>query len=193
MLLDRTTFVIRERVGLIKLTDTYDIFDPAGGQLGVAKDEPGELAKYLRLIVKKRMLPTTLNVYENESSPPVLSLHRNVALFRPSVTASAGGRELGRFQAKALTIGGAFRMFDASGNEVGLVQGNWRGREFKMTDLNGRELGQVSKQWGGMAKELFTNADTYVIAVAAGVRGDLAPLVLAAGFAIDLIFKEDQG
>src|SRR5258706_3651726 len=38
-LLDRTTFFIKERVAIVKLTDTYDILDPATGQqIGIARE-----------------------------------------------------------------------------------------------------------------------------------------------------------
>ena len=195
MLFDNPAFVIRERVAVVKLTDTYDILHPNGGPLGIAKEEPHPAVKWLRLIVQKNLMPTTVNVYESETSPPVLSIRRGVAIFRPKVEVTAGGRSLGHFQAKAFTIGGAFRVFDAQGAEVGLVKGNWKGREYQMTGMAGEELGRVTKQWGGVAKELFTNADTYVIAINEFARGkaDLAPLLLAAGLAIDTVFKEQQG
>jgi hypothetical protein len=70
-MLDRKTYVVKERVAMLKLTDTYDILDPdSGAQIGVAKEEPGNLVKYLRLLVKKQLMPTTVNVYERENEPP---------------------------------------------------------------------------------------------------------------------------
>ena len=63
-LLDRLTFLVRERVGFAKLTDTFDILDPATKEtIGIAKEEPPGWAKWLRLLVNKRFRPTTVNVY----------------------------------------------------------------------------------------------------------------------------------
>ena len=46
MLLSYRRFFVRERVAMLKLTDTYDIFDPAtNAQIGVAKEEPPTWAK----------------------------------------------------------------------------------------------------------------------------------------------------
>ena len=60
MLLDQSTFIVKERIAFAKLTDVYDIFDPATGQqAGVAKEEPAPWAKWLRLIVSKQLMPTT--------------------------------------------------------------------------------------------------------------------------------------
>lgn len=40
-LLNRKTFFVKERVGILKLTDAYDILDPVTGHnLGIAKDRP---------------------------------------------------------------------------------------------------------------------------------------------------------
>ncbi|MFP5247552.1 MAG: phospholipid scramblase-related protein, partial [Thermoanaerobaculia bacterium] len=168
----------------------YDLLDPDSGQpLGIAKEEPPGIVKYLRLAMNNKWLPTTVNVYEREGEPPVLTIHRGVALFRPQVHVRARGRDIGYFQAKVLSIGPSFRMFDAAGNEIGSVKGDWKGWNFQLLSGNGQELGRVTKKWAGLAKELFTTADTYVISLS-DTRPGVAELLLAAGLAIDTVFKE---
>src|SRR4029434_6544351 len=77
MLLEKSRFFVKERARLLKLTDTYDILDPDTKQpIGIAQDEPPSWAKYLRLLVKKALLPTRINVYENEAAPPLVSLQK---------------------------------------------------------------------------------------------------------------------
>jgi hypothetical protein len=77
VLLNRRTFFVKERVALIKLTDTYDILDPESGQpIGVAREEPPGWAKYARIAIDKRILPTQVNIYEDEGSPPTFSLKK---------------------------------------------------------------------------------------------------------------------
>src|SRR5436190_16401230 len=57
---DQRAYLVKERIGLLKLCDTYDIFDPeTGEQIGVAKEEIPGWAKLAWLIVNKRLLPTT--------------------------------------------------------------------------------------------------------------------------------------
>ena len=194
-MLDRKTYVVKERVAMLKLTDTYDILDPdSGAQIGVAKEEPGNLVKYLRLLVKKQLMPTTVNVYERENEPPLLSIRRGVAFFRPKVTVTTREREIGYFQSKLLTIGPSFRIFDMQGAEIGYVKGDWKGWNFQLLGPQGEELGRVTKKWAGLAKEMFTTADTYVIALSdsAAGRREIAQLLLAAGLAIDTVYKEKQ-
>ena len=48
-MLSRKTYFVKERVGFVKLTDAYDIFDPeTQQQIGLAKEEPAAWAKRLR-------------------------------------------------------------------------------------------------------------------------------------------------
>lgn len=192
-MLDRRTYVVKERVGFMKLASTYDLLDAETGQpIGIAKEEPPGIVKYLRLAVNNRWLPTIVNVYERETDPPVLTIHRGVALFRPKVHVTAGGRELGYFRARAISIGPSFRIFDTQDREIGSVKGDWKGWNFQLLGSGGEELGRVTKKWAGFGKELFTTADTYVISLgdAAAGRRETAQLLLAAGLAIDTVFKE---
>lgn len=192
-LFDRNTYVVKERVGFMKLVSTYDLLDPqTGAAIGVAIEEPPGLIKYLRLMMNNKWLPTEVKVYEREGLPPVLTIHRGVAIFRPRVYVRAGGATIGFFKARVLSIGPSFRIFDASEHEIGLVKGDWKGWNFQLLGPSGEELGRVTKKWAGLAKEFFTTADTYVIDLAPSGAGrrDVAQLLLAAGLAIDTVFKE---
>lgn len=192
-MLDRKTYVIKERPGVLKLTDTYDILDPDSGQpIGIAKEEPPGIVKYARLLMNNKFLPTQVNVYEREGTPPVLSIRRGVALFRPKVEVWSQTQQLGYFRPKMISIGPSFRIFDMQDREIGSVKGDWKGWNFTLLGTAGEELGRVTKKWAGLARELFTTADTYVIALsdAAAGRREVAQLLLAAGLAIDTVFKE---
>jgi hypothetical protein len=195
-LLERRSFFIRERVAILKLTDTYDILDPITQQvIGIAKEEPAAWAKWLRLAVKKGQLPTRVNVYENENEPPVLSIYRGFTLFRSKVRVTAGdGASLGYFKSKFFSLGGGFNVFDDRDQQVAQVKGNWKGWDFQFLTQQGREIGKVTKKWAGFGKELFTSADNYIITINedAGASQAAAALLLAAGLAIDVVFKEHE-
>ncbi|HYO78421.1 MAG TPA: phospholipid scramblase-related protein [Thermoanaerobaculia bacterium] len=190
-MLDRKTYVVKERVGFMKLANVYDLLDPNGGQIGIAKEEPPGLVKYIRLVMNNHWFPTRVNVYEREGGAALLSIHRGVALVRTKVHVTAGGRALGYFKEKFFSFGPSFNIFDMNGREIGSVKGDWKGWNFQLLSPQNEELGRVTKKWAGL-KELFTNADTYVIALSdsAAGRPDVAQLLLAAGLAIDTVFKE---
>lgn len=75
MLSGYTSYFVRERVGFVKLCDTYDILDPQTQHvIGIAKEEPPGWAKWLRLLINKQLMPTTVNIYEDETKPPSFQL-----------------------------------------------------------------------------------------------------------------------
>lgn len=195
-MLNRKAYFIREHVGILKLSDTYDILDPeTQAQLGIAQEKPGMLVHLLRLLIDKRMLPTTVSVYEGsnaeDESRLLFTLRRGVSIFSPKVgICGKDGNAVGFLKSKLFSIGGAFRVHDASGKEFAVVQGDWKGWSFKITDSAQKEIGTITKKWGGMGKELFTSADNYVIALHGEPNPGSAILLLAAGLAVDTIYKE---
>jgi uncharacterized protein YxjI len=194
MLLDRNTFFIKERVAILKLTDVYDILDPATQEIiGVAKEEPPAWAKWLRLVMNKHHLPTVLNIYEDETAPPVFSVYRPWVFMRSKikVTDHSGG-SFGYFKSKLFSIGGGFNVYDNADQQVAELKGDWKGWNFRFLTSDGRELGTVTKKWAGIGRELFTSADNYMISLSEEAAGNTAAgvLLLAGGLAIDIVFKE---
>jgi uncharacterized protein YxjI len=195
-MLDRKTFFIRERVGLLKLSDTYDILDPeTQGQIGIAKEKPGTLVHVLRLLLDKQMLPTKVFVYEGDNPEDqqrlVFSIRRGFTLLRSRIDiVDRNGQVIGWFKSKLLSLGGTFYVFDAMGNEVAMVKGDWKGWNFQLLDGAEKEIGLVTKKWAGIGKELFTTADNYIISLTQAANASSAILLLAAGLAIDIVYKE---
>ncbi len=189
-LLDHHLLLVREHVGLLKLTDAYDLLDPETGQpVGIARETVSGWLKYLRLLVKKHQLPTRVEIAPAEGQPPVLVLKRGFTFFRAKVEVTDGaGVPLGSLRAKLFSLGGGFHVFSADGQQFAEVKGDWKGWNFKLLDLSGAEMGTVTKKWAGLTQELFTSADNYVISVREGGAGNA--LLLAAALAIDMVFKE---
>jgi uncharacterized protein YxjI len=189
-----TKYLVREHVGILKLTDAFDIIDPATNQrIGVAQENPGTFFKYLRLLIKKQMLPTTVEIREQEQAPPVLTIRRGFTFLRAKVEVlDQNGGCLGYFRAKLFSLGGGFHVFDRNDKKVAEVKGDWKGWNFKLLDAAGQELGTITKKWAGIGKELFTSADNYMIALNDSLAQNppVVALLLAAGLAIDIVFKE---
>ena len=196
MLLERQTFLVKERVGLMRLTDRYDIFDPETGEpIGFAEEKISGLAKLLRLVISKQLIPTTVVVQEDENSAPVITLKRGLTFFQYKVDViDQNGSAVGFFKSKLFSLGGGFTVHNAAGEQIADVKGNWKGWDFKLLDMTGRELGCVNKKWAGAMKEIFTSADNYMISLSddVGSSPGLAALLLAAGLAIDIVFKETK-
>jgi len=197
-MLTRSTYFIRERVRLLKLTDTYDIFDPdSRTQIGIAKDKPGDLVQALRLFLGKEALPIKIFVYEGDNPDDetrlLFSIQRGFTLWRSRVNVfDKDGQIIGWFISKILSIGGAFTVFDAEGIQIATVQGDWKGWNFSFRDASGSEIGNITKKWSGVGKELFTTADNYMISLTQEYPSKTNLLLLAAGLAVDTVFKEKK-
>lgn len=196
MLLRRRNYLVRQRVAVLALADTYDILDPESGQtIGLAREELGEGARLGRLFLKKAYLPSTVRVHESETAPPVLTLRSRPGLLGHAVVVTdATGREIGRFQRKAFSLGVSFLVLGRSGERIAEVKGDWKGWNFRFLGAGGGELGRVTKKWAGIGREILASAGTYVISLTEQGTGnpDHAPLLLAAALAIDLVFRERQ-
>jgi len=141
------------------------------------------------------MLPTKIFIYsgddaENESAL-LFSIQRGMTLFRSRIDIlDRNGNIVGWMKSKAFSLGGAFRVHDAADNEVALVKGDWKGWNFRFLDKTEQEIGSITKKWAGVGKELFTTADNYIIALKGAPTRERNTLLLAAGLAIDTVYKE---
>jgi len=195
-MLNRKNFFIREHVGFMKLSDTYDILDPESqAQIGIAKEKPGGLIHVLRFLVNKKILPTKVFIYEGSDfeaeSKLLFSIQRGFTLLRSKIQICDNrGTVVGSLKSKLFSLGGAFRVYDALGNEIFLVKGDWKGWNFRFLDLHEKEVGTITKKWAGIGKELFTSADNYIISLTQEADPAKVRLLLAAGLAVDTVYKE---
>ena len=196
MLIGHKQYFIKERVGVLKLVDHYDIFSPdTGEQLGYAKETPPGWAKFLRLFVAKFFLPTTISTFEQGRDTPVFSIRRGFTFLRPKIFVVGGdGAQLGYFKGKLLSLGGGFFVYDMQDQLLAEIKGDWKGWNFKFLSKDGSELGIATKKWAGLAKEMFTSADQYLVSLneSAPKSETSAILLLAAALAIDSVLKERQ-
>jgi uncharacterized protein YxjI len=112
--------------------------------------------------------------------------------FRMTVEVSGPDRSRVGSITKRIRMGKArFTLTDATGQVVGEVRArNWRAKDFEIADRNEQVIAQVTKKWRGIARETFTDADTYVVNVHAHAAEPLRTLAIAACLAIDLVMKQ---
>jgi uncharacterized protein YxjI len=193
-MLTRRRFLIKEKVGLLKLTDRYDVFDPDSGDLiGFAQEKISGLLKVLRLVGNKILLPTKVEIRDNNEQL-LFSINKGFQFFRAKVTISdSEDNQVGFFKSKLFSPGGGFFVFDNNERLVAEIRGDWKGWNFRFIGANGNQIGVVTKKWAGIGKELFTSADNYLISLDEG-EGDTAKglLLLAAGLAIDIVYKTSR-
>jgi len=194
-MLQLNRILVKERVGLFKLADCYDLFDPDSGRsVGVCQELPPWYTHVLRLVVNKLMLPTVVEVVPEGRTQPLFRIRRGFKLFRSVVQVEDGiGRPLGTLRSKLLSFRLEFAVLDTTGKEIAKVNGDWKGWNFQLVSPKGEVLGTITKKWAGIGKELFTSADNYMIELSEGKQDEAKSrsMLLAAALAIDICFKEN--
>lgn len=194
MLLDHHTCLIQERLSLLKTADHYDIFDPVtGAQLGTAREQLGRFVKLLRIGLSRHILPTVVLIQESDRTAPVLTLRRGLSLLQSRVTVlDQDDQELGTIVRHRFSVGGRFTLLDPLKQIVAEVRGHWRRADFTIQDPAGQILGTINAPWAGTPHPSFASTDHYVVSLDSGSSSDpaRAALLLAAGLAIDIVFKE---
>jgi uncharacterized protein YxjI len=189
-LLAESVLVVNQKLKLVELRNEYHVYDQHGRPVGtVQQARQTPLAFLLRLFSDLDVaLPITLH-FINANGQEELVLHKPWFRWICSVR-KPDGTELGRI-AKQIRFGKArFGLSDPGGRPLGEVRAqNWRAKDFAVLDTGGREIARVTKKWAGL-RELFTDADNYVVQVDPALADPLRSLAIASCLAVDVIMKQ---
>ena len=193
MLLQNDAFFVREQVAVLRFADAYDLLHPVSGQsLGLAQEKPK--LKWLRLLVKKQMLPTEIVVLESDQQTLALRLEKGWSFFTSKLAIyDAQGRKLGSLRNKLFSLSGKILVEDADERPIGEFSGGVFSWTRTLKDPAGTVIGTMDKKWAGLGKEMFTSADNYHLELAPEFAGQPTKVawLLAACLAYDVIFAEN--
>ena len=192
-ILNKNLFLIKEKIGIFKASNNYDIFDPQNNATLLICREPnlGFFTKIFRFTDYKRMTPFNVIISTPEGKP-IISVKRGFTIFRSDVEVFDENEKLiGFFKQQFLSFGGKFQILDANKNYLCTLQGTWTGWNFKFIK-DQQEMASVSKKWAGLGKEFFTSADNYVLQINPNVpeNDKIRILIFAAVMCIDMVLKE---
>lgn len=193
-LLEMPRLVINQKAKLIELTNEFKIFDENGTEIGKIQQEgQSALKKVARLISSLDQFMThTLSVYEGDGTK-VLELTRPRKVLKSRLTVADGsGRPVGEIVQRNVFGKIRFDLVAADGRTLGQIRAeNWRAWDFALVDATEREIGRITKKWEGLAKNIFTTADNYVLEIEPTVTGDLRLLLVASAAGVDTALKQD--
>jgi uncharacterized protein YxjI len=192
-MLAEPVLIVRQKLKLVELRNRYGVFDRQGRQIGAVEQvTQSPLAFLARLFTSWDVaLPMILEI--RGPAGPELLVAKPWFTWRCQVS-RADGVPLGQI-VKQIRLGKArFALLDPRGAPLGEVRAeNWRAKDFSVRDGGGQQVARVTKKWAGL-RELFTDADTYVVEVSPAAVDPLRSLAVASCLVIDTIMKQkDSG
>jgi uncharacterized protein YxjI len=188
-LLAEPVLIVRQKLKLVELRNRYGVFDRQGRQIGAVEQvTQSPLAFLARLFTSWDVaLPMLLEI--RGPAGPELLVTKPWFTWRCQVS-RADGVPLGQI-VKQVRLGKArFALLDPRGAALGEVRAeNWRAKDFSVRDGGGQQVARVTKKWAGL-RELFTDADTYVVEVSPAAVDPLRSLAVASCLVIDTIMKQ---
>jgi uncharacterized protein YxjI len=189
-LLELSRLVVKQKMKFFELKNEYEVFDETGQPAGrVTQVRQSGLAVVARVLSSLDvMLPVHLEI--SDAADQVVLLMEK-PWFRWAVQVSRpDGTAVGTIT-KQVRMGKArFGMTSPDGVDLGAVHAqNWRAKDFAVYDRDGRQVGEVNKKWAGL-REMFTDADNYVIEIYPDTVEPLRSLAIAGCLTIDTIMKQ---
>jgi len=186
-------FLIEERGGPFHPALNYNILDPASGRIIMTCRENAVslFTRILRYSSLRRATPFDLTVAA-ASGEPLMHIRRGVPVFVSRVAVlDPSGVPIGEFCQKAFSVGGAFDVLDARERLLCRLRGHAAGREFAFVTPDGVELARISRKWAGIARELITGEDRFLLEIDPAVPEDegLRQLLLASAICVGTVLK----
>ncbi|MBS3097841.1 hypothetical protein J4209_03560 [Candidatus Woesearchaeota archaeon] len=185
---DYNTLIIKEHVRFLKLNNVYEIFSEQNQKLGDIKEETAGIVKFLKLTSLRKSLPFVI-AYYNMSGQQLLKLKRAFTFFLSKINVYQNEQLVGYYKQR-FRIKPTFEIYDKNDKLIANIKGNFIAWDFKIEDINGNIIGGINKKWAGLAKELFTSADNYVIRFHGKVDETTRRLIMSAAASLDMVYKE---
>ena len=194
-LLQKNTFLFKEHIGLLKASNSYDVYDPQTKEiiLHCREKNLNPFYKIIRLLIKelKSMTPFEIEI-SGLDGKKIIKVKKGLSLVLSKIYVfDENDKLIGFFKQTLFPVGNNFEMFDEKGNLVSKLKGSLIGWNFKfLKDEN--TIATVTKKWSGIGKELFTSADNYILDIKDDVEktSPLRLLILGAVICIDMVVNE---
>lgn len=169
----------------------YKVLDEQGHSIGfIAEQRKGLWALLLRSMLRSHR-PLTIKVLD-ENRKELMEMNRPFYWFFSDLEITSENKVVGHIYQRFAFIFRRYDLADARGNIFARVRAPfWRIWTFSILNANGNEIAKISKKWGGILREVFTDADKFLIEFE-GLTSSQKAVVFAAGISIDLDFFEEN-
>ncbi|HEY4377109.1 MAG TPA: phospholipid scramblase-related protein [Acidimicrobiales bacterium] len=186
--------VVNQKAKFIEVTNEYAIHDQHGRQIGAVREVGQSMAKKaIRVLTSYDQFLTHKLQVVDMAGTVLLQLTRPAKLMKSKIIVQDGqGTEIGQIHQDNM-FGKIHFTLQAGGQELGSINAeNWRAWDFNIADQSGTEVARITKKFAGLAREVFTSADNYVVQIHRPLEGPFLSLVVAAAVSVDTALKQDS-
>lgn len=194
ILFQQRVLVVSQKAKLIEITNQYSVLDADGNIVGyVNQVGQSKAKKLLRLVSSVDQFLTHHFDITDATGAVVMSITRPAKVFKSTVLVNdSAGVELGRIVQENV-FGKIHFALEVGGLKVGAIKAeNWRAWNFAIENADGREVARITKKFTGLAREVFTTADSYAVEIHDNLSQPLHSLVIASALSIDTALKQDS-
>lgn len=193
-ILTEPVLIVNQKAKLFEGSSNFSVFSASGAQIGAVKQVgQSKAGKFLKAVSNLDALMNARYEIVDMADQVVLVIDKPRSFIKGRVVVQRpDGTEIGQIVQK-LRLGKPKFLLTAPGGEqeLGTIHAeNFRAWNFSITDSGEQEIAKISKTWAGMKKELFTNADNYVVELKFALPDPLHSLVIASALTIDQILKQ---
>ncbi len=172
----------------------YMLFDHQGAPCGTVVERGSGFMAFIKRIFLKSHRPFTIDVID-ASGKAILEMSRPFFWFFSDITISVpNGPKLGSAHRKFAILHKIYDLRDANGQKFANINSSmFKIWTFAIRDNNDQELARISKKWSGPLKEMFTDADNFMIEFG-NHRWTAAQraVILASAICVDFDFFENN-
>jgi uncharacterized protein YxjI len=184
--------VVNQKAKLFEINAEYAVYDQHGQQIGAVREVGQSLMKKSLAVRPEGHRTHRLQVVDAEGRI-VIGLTRPAKIVKSKVVVRDGnGVQVGEIAQKNFGVIGKIRfVLQAGGRTVGSINAeSWNAWDVNVQDAAGDEIARITKTWAGLAKEMFTKGDKYVVQIHRPLDEPLRSLVVSAALAVDTVLKQ---
>jgi uncharacterized protein YxjI len=171
----------------------YAIMDEDKNVIGAFAEQADGIFDWILRTIFRSHRPLQVHVAD-QSAQVLLHLSRKFFFFFSDLYIhDQKNQAVGSVHRRFAIIYKKYDLRDSTGQTFATISSPiWRLWTFPIFDQMGQQRGAISKKWGGALREMFTDADTYLVDFGQQWRTEQRTVIFAAAICIDFDFFEDN-
>lgn len=178
----------------LETRNQYLLFDHQGAPCGTIVERGSGIKAFLKRLLLKSHRPFVIDVMD-AAGKVILEMSRPFFWFFSDISIRVpNGPLLGSAHRKFAILYKIYELRDANGQAFAKIQSSmFKIWTFAIRDTNNNEVARISKKWSGGLKEIFTDADNFMIdfGTASWTAAQRA-VILASAISVDFDFFENN-